>query len=90
MLSVDRYNITATRPNSVSSYFISYRYSMSSTLLLALLIASCAKIAHARSMNTPDQLMPFIFSSVNGGNTNGLSATNDQHRLIQVIEQIIK
>ena len=62
----------------------------SSSALLLLVIGSCVLITAGRVVNSPDQLMPFIFSSVHADESSVPSSPNGPSRLIQVIEQIIK
>ncbi len=47
-------------------------------------------ITYGRTLNTPDQLMPLIFSSVNPDGNGFISPPTGQNRLIVVIEQIIR
>jgi hypothetical protein len=63
---------------------------MLSSTILFLIISSFVIITYGRTVNTPDQLMPFIFSSVNTDENGLLPTSNGQNRLIVVIEQIIK
>lgn len=68
----------------------SIQLNMPSITILMLLVASSAMMTYGRSMASPDQLMPFIFSVADGEN-NGLPAGgNSPSRFIQVVEQIIK
>lgn len=62
---------------------------MSSTALL-LLIACFAMAAHARPSQGPDQLIPLLFSSVNADESSAGAPASGQHRVIQVVEHIIK
>ena len=63
---------------------------MSLTTLFVLIISSFVMITSTRTLNTPDQLMPLILSSVNPDGNGFMSPSNSQNRLIIVIEQIIK
>lgn len=63
---------------------------MSSSTILLLLISSCVMITYGRTLNSPDQLMPLLFSSVNGDENGIIPPPTGQNRLIVVIEQIIK
>ena len=63
---------------------------MSLTPIFLLIISSFVMMSSARTLNSPDQLMPLIFSSVNSDGNGFMSSSNSQTRLIVVIEQIIK
>lgn len=58
--------------------------------MFLLMITTLIMMSSARTLNSPDQLMPLIFSSVNPDGNGFMSASNTQARLIVVIEQIIK
>jgi len=63
---------------------------MQSSTKILLLISSLVVITYGRTLNSPDQLMPLIFSSVNADQNGIIPSSNGQNRLIVVIEQIIK
>ena len=63
---------------------------MSLTPIFLLIISSFVMMSSARTLNSPDQLMPLIFSTVNPDGNGFMSSSNSQTRLIVVIEQIIK
>jgi len=63
---------------------------MPSSTMILLIISSFVMITYGRTVNSPDQLMPLIFSSVNAYENGIIPSSNGQNRLIVVIEQIIK
>ncbi len=58
--------------------------------MILLVISSLVVITYGRTLNSPDQLMPLIFSSVNTDENGIIPSSNGKNRLIVVIEQIIK
>lgn len=58
--------------------------------MILLVISSLVVITYGRTLNSPDQLMPLIFSSVNTDENSIIPSSNGKNRLIVVIEQIIK
>ncbi len=58
--------------------------------MLFLIISSFVMIAHGRTLNSPDQLMPLLFASVNADDNGMTLPANGHNRLIVVIEHIIK
>ena len=63
---------------------------MPSSTMIFLLVASFVMITYGRTLNSPDQLMPWIFSSVGSDESGMVPSSSGQNRLIHVIEQIIK
>lgn len=63
---------------------------MPSSTTVLFILSSLLMMTAARTLSSPDQFMPFLFSSVNSDDNGMLPPANGQNRLIVVVEQIIK